>query len=94
MKCSKEIVWMRKNNKNIWEWEWKEVWKRVAETASFLIIWLCERIVLKLYDCETFLFMQHSATCHLSFSIYKKNKAQGEHKHQYKGQILSQLKHE
>jgi hypothetical protein len=42
-KCSKEIVWMRKNSKNIWEWEWKEVWKRVAETASFLIIWLCER---------------------------------------------------
>ena len=41
-KCSKEIVWMRKNSKNIWEWEWKEVWKGVAETASlfnYMVVW-------------------------------------------------------
>jgi long-subunit acyl-CoA synthetase (AMP-forming) len=53
-KCSKEIVWMRKNSKNIWEWKWKEVWKRVAETASFFYLYGCvkgERIVLQLYDC-------------------------------------------
>ena len=47
-----------------------------------------------IYSLKHF-FMQHSATCHLSLSIFfRKNKAQGEHKHKYKGQILSQLKHE
>jgi hypothetical protein len=35
---------MRKNSKNIWVWEWEDMWKRVAERARFfLIIGLCER---------------------------------------------------
>ena len=41
-------------------------------------------LLYSIYSLKHF-FMQHSATCHLSFSIYKKNKVQGEHKHKYKG---------
>jgi hypothetical protein len=70
----------------------------LIHTISLLRFFLTFYTIIDILFCSIYslkhFFMQHSATCHLFFSIYKKNKSQGEHKHKYKGQILSQLKHE